>query len=40
MKSTMVVPFHLKAGSSNTIKIYARRHDAPNVSAIRVPDGK
>jgi hypothetical protein len=40
VKSSVLVPFHLKAGATNTIKIFARGHDAPNVAAIRVPDGK
>jgi hypothetical protein len=40
VKSTVRVPFHLKAGSSNTIKLYARGTDTIDVSAIRVPDGR
>jgi hypothetical protein len=39
-KSTVRVPFHLMAGNSNTIKLYARAHDTIDVSAIRVPDGR
>jgi hypothetical protein len=38
--SQVRVPFHLKAGTSNTIKIYARDHDVVDLAAIRVPDGK
>jgi hypothetical protein len=39
-KSTVRVPFHLKAGSVNTIKLYARGSDTVDLTAIRVPDGK
>ena len=35
-----LVPFHLKAGSNNTIKIFAGNHDTVDLAAIRVPDGK
>jgi hypothetical protein len=38
--STVRVPFHLVAGNSNTIKLYARDHDTIDLSAIRVPDGR
>jgi hypothetical protein len=35
-----LIPFHLKQGSTNTIKIYAGNHDTVDLSGIRVPDGR
>jgi hypothetical protein len=37
--TSTLVPFHLKAGSNNTIEIYSTIGDFSDMASIRVPDG-